>query len=169
MVVVADTSPINYLVLIQQTMLLPTLYTRVVIPPAVYEELQRSSTPEVVRQWVARPPAWFMVQRPQRTLPARQFPKLGAGEREAIPLAQDLNASALLTDDGDGRKEAARRSLAVTGTLGILEIAAIRCLISLPPVIAQLQATTFHASPELFAAVLARDAERKRQPSRRQE
>ena len=35
MLVVADTSPINYLILVQHELLLPTLYTRVVIPPAV--------------------------------------------------------------------------------------------------------------------------------------
>ena len=39
MLVVADTSPINYLVLLQQETLLPILYERVVIPPAVSEEL----------------------------------------------------------------------------------------------------------------------------------
>jgi predicted nucleic acid-binding protein len=36
MLVVADTSPLNYLVWIQQDTLLPVLYDRVVIPPAVY-------------------------------------------------------------------------------------------------------------------------------------
>jgi hypothetical protein len=45
MLVVADTSPLNYLVWIQQDTLLPILYDRVVIPPAVYEELQRPETP----------------------------------------------------------------------------------------------------------------------------
>src|SRR4029453_1874164 len=57
MLVVADTSPLNYLVLIQQDTLLPTLYERVMIPPAVHEELQRPRTPQAVRQWVAHPPA----------------------------------------------------------------------------------------------------------------
>jgi predicted nucleic acid-binding protein len=55
MLVVSDTSPINDLVLIQQEILLPALYGRVVIPPAVYGELQRSHTPAEVRQWVVHP------------------------------------------------------------------------------------------------------------------
>ena len=50
MLVVADTPPLNYLVWIQQDTLLPILYDRVVIPPAVYEELQRPETPHVVRR-----------------------------------------------------------------------------------------------------------------------
>jgi len=57
MLVVADASPLHYVVLLQQDTLLPTLYERVVIPPAVHGELQRPHTPSVVRQWVAQPPA----------------------------------------------------------------------------------------------------------------
>ena len=81
MLVVADTSPLNYLVIIHHETLLPALYTRVVIPPAVYRELLRSETPEVVRQWLAHPPAWLTIQPPQHSLGAEAFPKLGAGER----------------------------------------------------------------------------------------
>jgi predicted nucleic acid-binding protein len=68
-------------------------------------------------------------------------------------------------DDHDGREEAARRPIAMIGTIGVLEAAAIRGLIDLPPVLAQLQATTFHGSPRLFAEALARDAARKASPS----
>jgi hypothetical protein len=35
MIVIADTTPLNYLVLIDQPNLLPRLYGRVLIPPAV--------------------------------------------------------------------------------------------------------------------------------------
>jgi predicted nucleic acid-binding protein len=52
---VADTSPINYLILIQHETLLPALYTHVVIPPAVQRELQDLETPTVVRAWAAHP------------------------------------------------------------------------------------------------------------------
>jgi hypothetical protein len=41
MLIVSDTLPINYLVLIQHETLLPSLYERVVISPAVHEEWQR--------------------------------------------------------------------------------------------------------------------------------
>ena len=164
MLVVSDTSPINYLVLLQQDPLLPALYGQVVIPPAVHEELQRVHSPAAVRQWAAQPPAWLTVQRPQQPLSLRQFPRLDDGELEAIPLAQELHAALLLMDDAEGREEAERRALTVTGTLGVLETAAIRGLIDLPPVIAQLQATTFYASARLYAEVLARDAVRKSRP-----
>jgi predicted nucleic acid-binding protein len=163
MLAVADTSPINYLLLIQCETLLPALYTRVVIPSAVWHELQDPDTPSTVRAWVAHPPAWFAVQPLQYELPATEMPDLGDGEREAIVLAQELHADIVLIDEGDGRREAQRRALTMTGTLGVLERAAIRGLIDLPRVLARLQSTTFRARPELFQDLLARDAARKQQ------
>jgi predicted nucleic acid-binding protein len=44
MIVVADTSPINYLVLIDQPELLHKLYGDVVLPPAVLDELSAKNT-----------------------------------------------------------------------------------------------------------------------------
>jgi len=132
MLVVADTSPLNYLVWIQQDTLLPILYDRVVIPPAVYEELQRPETPHVVRQWVAHPPGWLTIQPPQQPLSGQLLLRLDDGELEAIPLARELHADRLLIDERGGRRVARARGLIVIGTLGVLETAAIRGLIDLP-------------------------------------
>src|SRR2546426_195238 len=165
MLVVADTSPINYLILIHQDTLLSRLYDQVVIPPAVQGELQHPRTPAVVRAWVAHPPAWFEVRQPQQRLEARQFPQLGAGEREAIPLAQELQVPLLLMDDPDGREEATRRGIRNTGTLGVLEQAAILALFDLPSVLTQLlTTTTFRAHADLIQDLLARDAARTSRP-----
>jgi len=54
MLVVADTSPLHYLVLIQHDSLLPALYKRVMIPPAVLAALQQPRTPPMVRAWVPK-------------------------------------------------------------------------------------------------------------------
>ncbi len=61
MIVISDTSPINYLILIECVNVLPELYGRVMIPEGVFEELQRQSTPEVVREWIAAIPSWLEV------------------------------------------------------------------------------------------------------------
>ncbi len=50
MIVVADTTPINYLVLIGKIELLPSLYRVVLIPQAVHRELQSTKAPGVVRE-----------------------------------------------------------------------------------------------------------------------
>ena len=59
--IVADTTPLNYLILIQATDILPELYRTVLIPPAVKPELAHANTPAVVRAWISQPPAWLEV------------------------------------------------------------------------------------------------------------
>ena len=59
--VVADTSPLNYLVLIHQINLLPDLYGRVLIPESVLAELSAIETPQVVRNWATNLPEWIEV------------------------------------------------------------------------------------------------------------
>ena len=59
MIVVADTSPINYLVLIGHVEILPYFYGRILIPPTVWEELQDANTPDQVRTWIDQPPGWL--------------------------------------------------------------------------------------------------------------
>ena len=162
MLVVADTSPINYLVLLEYTALLPTLYTRVLLPPAVVTELQDPEAPEAVRAWVADLPPWCEIRRSASRIGTEALGHLGEGEREAILLAQALQADFLLIDEEDGRKAALSRALTVTGTLGVLERAAERGLIDLPDTLARLLATTFRVRDELIQAMLIRDAARKR-------
>jgi predicted nucleic acid-binding protein len=69
---------------------------------------------------------------------------------------------ASLYPGADGREAAKCRALTAIGTLGILENAAMHGLIDLPRALTRLQATTFRARRELFAMLLARDAERQR-------
>ena len=60
-VVVSDTSPIRYLVLIGEADLLERLYGRILIPHAVSVELQTQQTPEAVRTWMHAAPSWVEV------------------------------------------------------------------------------------------------------------
>ena len=138
MIVIADATPLNYLVLIGHSDILPTLFDQVLIPSAVMSELERPRTPEIVRAWIATPPAWLQV-RSVRNPQTGGLEHLGAGEREAIFLAEELNAEWLIMDDYDGRKEAVRRSLRVIGTLRVLDEAADRGLINLPEAVRRLQ------------------------------
>ncbi len=62
MIVVSDTSPINYLVLIEADHVLPVLFGKVVAPPAVISELQHQKTPAKVSAWAASPPAWLEIR-----------------------------------------------------------------------------------------------------------
>jgi len=163
MIVIADTTPLNYLVLIDQPHLLPQLYGRVLIPQAVYDELQQERTPAPVRAWVANRPAWLEVRQASVPLDS-ELEELDRGEREAIALALELQADLLILDDRDARVEASRRNLVVIGTLRVLEDAAQLGLVDLPRALLRLQQTTFRASPYLVRALLDRDAERNKKP-----
>jgi len=155
MIVIADTTPLNYLILIGEVNILHLLYDQVFIPPAVRDELTRSSAPLPVKNWIAAPPSWLEVQAP--TSPILGFPPaLGLGEREAIALAEDLRADQLIVDDRPARREAERRGFSVIGTLGVLEAAAQEDLIDLKGAIDRLRGTSFYIAQDLLDRLFGR-------------
>jgi predicted nucleic acid-binding protein len=164
MIVIADATPLNYLILIYQADLLPQLFDRVLIPPAVFSELQHIETPESVRHWISHPPSWLKIQA-LGSVPDPSLNYLDAGEREAIALAEEIHADQLLLDEAEARREAARRKLPFIGTLGVLREAARRELLDLRAALAQLQETTFHVDSELIQSLLDEDAQHRKQRS----
>lgn len=162
MLIVAVTSPLNYLVLIQSEFVLPSLYGAVWIPPAVLDELQALETEDIVKRWSASPPDWLRVRAPNRIVPSLA---VDDGEAAAISLALEIHADRLLIDDRDGREVATTLGLQVAGTLAVLRDAAKQRLINLRDAIEKLQRTTFRASPDLYQQILANDppAERHRE------
>jgi predicted nucleic acid-binding protein len=93
---VSDTTPLNYLILIDQADILHELYDAVIIPQAAFDEMQRAETPAEARAWIADLPEWLEVRPAQAPVTVS---KLGVGECEAIALALELQANALLLDD----------------------------------------------------------------------
>jgi len=95
-VVVSDTSPLHYLILCGEETVLPRLFSQVVIPPTVFRELQQPNTPPLVREWARSLPAWAVVQRPKALDLSLDVDE---GELEAICLACEIKAAAVLMDD----------------------------------------------------------------------
>ena len=62
MIVVSDTSPINYLILIEQINLLPELFGEIIIPQAVKIELSDLAAPDPVQTWINQSPEWLKIQ-----------------------------------------------------------------------------------------------------------
>jgi predicted nucleic acid-binding protein len=160
MIVVSDTSPLNYLVLIGHVEILPALFDRVVAPPAVISELMHPDSPSPVHTWASVPPTWLEIIPPATIDPAI---RLGAGEREAISVARELRAELLLVDERKATKVAQRLGLHVVGTLNVLALAAERDLLELSSAIAALRQTTFREPKNLVAKLLAREAARRGQ------
>lgn len=156
MIVVADTSPLNYFVQIGSESILSLLYQRVLIPPSVLQELGHPDAPKAVADWFSNLPDWIEV-RPAVGFPDSALADLDPGEREAIQLAQEQRADLLLIDERRGRLEARRRGLATTGTLGVLLAAAEKGLIDAAATYERLTTkTNFRCSPELHQSFLLR-------------
>src|SRR4051812_48972799 len=96
MIVVSDSSPLNYLIRIQAHQLLEPLFGRVFVPPAVIAELDHANTPEIVKSLIKNRPGWLRVQAPSIIDDSLQ---LDAGEIQALALAEELHAGILLIDD----------------------------------------------------------------------
>lgn len=153
MIIVSNTSPINYLILIGQIDLLPNLFQQIIIPQAVYTELSDRLAPPPVQAWIAEPPNWLQIQSVSQASDAI-VDLLDPGEREAILLGQELKADLLLLDDMKARQTAKDRGLAIAGILGILDRATTMKLIDLPATIQSLQNTSFWASDRLLQKLL---------------
>jgi predicted nucleic acid-binding protein len=111
---------------------------------------------------MAAPPSWLEVRQPV-SRPDAALQRLGAGERDTLLLAQELQADLVLLDDREAHAEAARRGVPTFGTLRLLEMAAQRHLLDLPTALTALAATSFYVEESLVRDLLARDAARKRQ------
>lgn len=157
--IVADTGPINYLIQIGHVELLSQLVEKTVLPASVQAELLHEAAPAVVRAWAARPPAWVEIRAAEQIISAKD---ISPADREAISLAKELNASVLLMDDSQARRCAARLGVVTMGTVGLLEAAAARDLISLRAALEKLRATSCFLAEELIENALQRDADRRR-------
>ena len=95
-----------------------------------------------MRDGAGRPPDWVEVRIPIREL-GGQLTHLGAGEKDAILLAKEIDADLLIIDERAGYAEAENQGLLVTKTLGVLEKAADLGLINLTQVVSRLLGTNF--------------------------
>jgi len=162
LIVVADASPLHYLVLIERVELLAVLYQQVLVPDTVAAELNHPRTPSQVRDLIGKPPSWVRIETAHGPI-NDLLEDLDPGERDAIRLALAYSIRTVLIDDAEGRREAHRRQLRVAGTLGILERGAERGLIDLRAELARLQETNFRVRADLIESLLERDSERRRE------
>jgi predicted nucleic acid-binding protein len=162
MIVVSDTTPLSYLILINTVDILPKLFDEVYVPTSVLRELADARAPAGVRQWTQSPPAWLRIEDPALRLPSTA--SLDPGEADAISLAKERGIFDILIDDYAGRKVALAEGLTVLPTLAVLERAAETRLLELRPALEALQRTSYRVRREMIEAALERDVARNRVP-----
>jgi len=157
-VVVADTTTLNDLVLIDQIEVLHLLFGEVMIPEAVVVELQHPKAPTAVAAWMRNLPKWLQIVKVVKVDGTIQ---LGHGETEAISLAIEEAVSIVLMDERRGRAAAEARGLLPIGTLNIIDLADERGLLDGVRSLQALRETTFRAGDELLDRLEARIRARK--------
>lgn len=160
MIVVADTSPLNYLLLIDAIDILPKLFQEVVLPQIVLTELRHDHAPQQVQAWTRSLPSWIRVIDPRTLLPITG--PLDAGEAAAISVAKQIAAVAVLIDERRGTKIARAEGLKTFSTLALLEAGAAMDFLVLETAVGALRRTNIRLSNDLIEAALQRDAERRR-------
>ena len=159
MIVVSDTSPITNLAAISQLDLLQQLYTSLIIPTAVYNEMVEVDkvVPGAVEVQTLSSIQTQAVADAQRVTDLQTSQEnIDLGEAEAIILAVELKADLLLMDERRGRALATSYGLSVTGLLGVLLQAKRNGLISaVKPLMDQLiEQVDFRVSSQLYTTIL---------------
>lgn len=150
MIVIADTSPISYLILVDEAELLPELYGQILVPFAVFQELTSPEAPSKVRNWFLEKPDWFEVRTITTGVPDGLSAILDKGESEAIQMATELHADLILLDELAGRRVAKNIGLRVIGLIGVLAAASRRGLVDANVVASKLEQTNFFISADLI-------------------
>jgi uncharacterized protein len=138
-IVVSDTSPIRALTHLGLLELLHVLFAEVFVPPAVIEELSRPGI-KFKPISLCKIPFIRVKSVGNSSLVSQLLETLDLGESEALALAMEIHADAVLIDESAGRETAKRMGLLPLGVLGVLVRAKTRGLIGpLAPLLDQLQ------------------------------
>jgi len=159
---VVDTGPLISLARVERLELLPRLYGRLIVPPAVHVELASDSDrPGAKVLSGAFDAGWLTVGSVLNPGLVRELVRLlGPGEAEAIALAEQEDARFLLVDDARGRSIARSRDIAVVGVAGVRMAAKSRgAVAAVHPILEALTNIGYRLSPRLIAGVLARAGE----------
>ena len=158
--VVSNSGPLITLATIGRLALLEALFKEIAVPQAVYDEVVTHGAGEPGSAETAAA-TWIRIVQVRDELAVNLLQEsLGAGESEAIVLAQELNAKHVLIDDALARRKAGHIGLRVTGTLGILLMAREAGLIlAVKPALDELRQTDFRMSERVYQDVLGKAGE----------
>jgi predicted nucleic acid-binding protein len=152
--VICNTSPLQYLHQLGLLHILPTLAKRIIVPPAVIEELAAGRI-RGVDVPDAGSLAWVSVRTPKGVSALRLVSDLGPGETEVLMLALESTDPLVIIDDALARETATTLRLPVKGTLGLLLDAKRRgMVVAVKPYLDALQVLRFRVSPETRCAAL---------------
>ncbi len=119
--VVVNSTPLVAFRAIGRLDILHSLFSEIVIPPAVREEFL--STEKETRRKTLRNESWIRIVKLENPNRIGAFASLDEGEAQVLVLAEEQNASLVLIDERKARQYAERLKLPLSGTLGVLLLA----------------------------------------------
>lgn len=120
MIVISDTSVISNLIQIDRLRILKELYTEIIIPESVKNEVERLRDFGVDLEEFSTAD-WIFINNPiNQQLEAELLESLDKGESAAIALAHELQADYLAIDERAGRRMAKSLGIKIIGLIGIL-------------------------------------------------
>jgi predicted nucleic acid-binding protein len=151
--VVSNTTPFISLLKIGKLEILRDLYGEVLVPQAVFDEIEAGKTKEFYID--ISEIGWIKVKKIKDRRSLTYFLDLDKGEAEAIVLAVENNADLILLDETLGRFHAKHAGLKMTGTIGILLKAKEKGYISeLKPLLYELRRKKVWLSENLIEEIL---------------
>lgn len=155
MIVVSDTTPLTYLVQIEHAFLLQRLYERIIVPPAVHDELMRfAPTREGIEELFRA--EWIAIREPASLVELPNLTDIGKGEWEALSLAVEMDADLVLMDERLGTSLAKQLHVETIGLLGVLIEAKRRQeVLAVKPLLDRLIAKRFFIHKSLYNKILS--------------
>ncbi len=156
-IIVADAGPIFSLAVLQRLHLLTDLYSTVLIPTAVWQELTLDTNAICYLPIVE----FFSAEHIKSISTVNTLTQfMDYGESEAVILYKEISADFLLIDDKKARTIAEKMQVRCVGTLGILAQARQQNLIAaLRPLFLQLLGNKRYYSEKILNAVLTQFGE----------
>ena len=152
--IICNTSPLQYLHQLGLLNLLPDLAEKIIVPSAVFAEIEIGRENAVDLPDLLNP-NWIEIRQAKSLAILPPLIDLGAGETEVLALALELPDAIAILDDLLARKAAERLGIKIIGTLGILlEAKRNNLILKISPILGELEKLRFRVSLQTREAVL---------------
>ena len=154
MIVVSNSTPLIHLAAMGRLELLQQFFGEIVIANEVYKEVVLKGTDQSGASEV-QSATWIKRRAIDNTLAYTILQnRLGAGESATIVLALELEAALTILDDRLARLQAQAQSIKITGTIGILLMAAERGIVDFQQALDALLDTGFRLSAAEYQRIV---------------
>ena len=116
--IISNTTPILSLLKINKLSLLKNLYGQIIVPFAVYQEIENGRDKPYYQDLLLI--NWIEIKKIKNQKSREYIFDLDDGEAEVLILANEINADLVLLDEIMGRRFSKQLKISFTGTIGVL-------------------------------------------------